>query len=68
MSSKIQTGLRMPEERYEKIQEYADAVGVSLNSAILLLVDIGLRAVESVSLPQTEGGQFSSPSAGQHTP
>ena len=54
MSSKIQTGLRIPEERYEKIQEYADSVGVSLNSAILLLVDIGLRAIESVNLQANE--------------
>ena len=44
-SSKIQTGLRIPETKYRELIGFADQAGVSLNAAILMLVDIGLSAV-----------------------
>lgn len=43
--NKIQTGLRIPQDRYEKLREMAERSGVSLNAVILALVDIGLSAV-----------------------
>lgn len=42
---KIQTGLRIPLSRYDELKEMADRSGVSLNALILLLVDVGLSAV-----------------------
>ena len=39
---KIQTGLRIPEERYMELQELADEVGISLNALLLMLIDLGL--------------------------
>lgn len=39
---KIQTGLRIPIVRYTELQGLADEIGVSLNSLILMLVDLGL--------------------------
>lgn len=39
---KIQTGLRIPAERYEELNTIAENVGVSLNALILMLVDLGL--------------------------
>lgn len=42
---KIQTGLRIPQDRYNEIKELADRAGVSINSMILTLVDIGLSAI-----------------------
>ena len=42
---KVQTGLRIPQERYEELKELAEKSGVSLNSIILFLVDVGLSAV-----------------------
>lgn len=39
---KIQTGLRIPAGRYAELQEVAEVVGVSMNSLILMLVDLGL--------------------------
>ena len=39
---KIQTGLRIPEERYTDLQELADEVGISLNALLLMLIDLGL--------------------------
>lgn len=43
--TKIQTGLRIPEKRYDEISQIALRSGISINAAILLLVDIGLEAV-----------------------
>lgn len=43
--SKIQTGLRIPESRYNELKELADKSGISLNAAILFLVDVGLSAI-----------------------
>lgn len=42
---KIQTGLRIPQSRYDELKEMADRSGISLNAMILFLVDIGLSAV-----------------------
>ncbi len=43
--SKIQTGLRLPEEQYQRLQAMAQQMGVSLNALILLLIDAGLTAL-----------------------
>lgn len=42
---KIQTGLRIPQNRYEELKEMADRSGVSLNALILFFVDVGISAV-----------------------
>lgn len=43
--AKIQTGLRIPQERYDGLRMMAERTGVSLNAIILHLVDIGLSAI-----------------------
>lgn len=40
--NKVQTGLRIPEQRYEELQKMAEEMGVSLNSLLLMLIDLGL--------------------------
>lgn len=45
MNCKIQTGLRIPEERYETLLNMSEDMGVSLNSLVLMLVDVGLSAI-----------------------
>jgi hypothetical protein len=42
---KIQTGLRIPQTRYEELRIMAEKSGISLNTLILFLVDVGLSAV-----------------------
>lgn len=42
MDSKIQTGLRIPEKRYEELASLAQEMGVSINSLLLMLIDLGL--------------------------
>lgn len=42
---KVQTGLRIPQGRYDELRIMAENSGVSLNSLILFLVDVGLSAV-----------------------
>ena len=42
MSDKVQTGLRIPEKRYNELVSISEDVGVSVNSLILMLIDIGL--------------------------
>lgn len=39
---KIQTGLRIPIKRYNELSELADEMGVSVNSLVLMLIDLGL--------------------------
>lgn len=39
---KIQTGLRIPQARYEELTNLSKEMGVSLNALILMLVDLGL--------------------------
>lgn len=43
--NKIQTGLRIPQERYEELKGLADRSGISLNAVILYLVDVGLSTI-----------------------
>lgn len=42
---KIQTGLRIPQKRYEELIALADRMGVSINTLALMLIDVGLSAV-----------------------
>ncbi len=42
---KIQTGLRIPQSRYDELKDMADKAGISLNAMILFLVDVGLNAI-----------------------
>lgn len=42
MNDKIQTGLRIPEKRYEELAFLAQEMGVSINSLLLMLIDLGL--------------------------
>ena len=44
-NQKIQTGLRIPAERYEELRAIAARSGVSLNALALYLIDVGLLAV-----------------------
>ena len=48
MNTKIQTGLRISENQYERIKEKADRAGISINQMILVLVDIGLNYLDMV--------------------
>lgn len=60
---KIQTGLRIPFDRYTELKEMADRSGVSVNSIILLLVDVGLSVINS----GIEKGIRTFPQPQQHT-
>ena len=42
---KIQTGLRIPESRYEELVQLSERSGMSVNAAVLMLVDIGLDVI-----------------------
>ena len=44
---KIQTGLRVPETLYERIQAHSANTGLSLNSQILMFVNIGITLADS---------------------
>lgn len=50
--NKVQTGLRIPEKRYEELTKIADEMGVSINSLILMLIDLGLSLRECNITPQ----------------
>ena len=43
---KVQTGLRIPINQYERIKERADRAGISINQMTLILVDIGLTFLD----------------------
>lgn len=43
---KIQTGLRIPQERYEEIRAISESSGASVNSIILHLIDIGIKVIQ----------------------
>lgn len=45
MSEKVQTGLRVPEMQYNRLQEMSGRMGISLNALTLMLVDIGLTVL-----------------------
>lgn len=40
--NKVQTGLRIPEEHYNELCEVTNEMGVSLNSLLLMLIDLGM--------------------------
>lgn len=42
---KIQTGLRIPQARYDELKAMADRSGLSINAIILFLVDVGLNSI-----------------------
>ena len=42
---KIQTGLRIPQDRYEELKEIAQRSGLSVNAVILILVDTDRKSV-----------------------
>lgn len=42
MNDKIQTGLRIPEKKYAELTDVAEEVGVSINSLILMIIDLWL--------------------------
>ena len=44
LDSKIQTGLRIPKNRYNELKDMANKSGASINSIILFFVEIGLSA------------------------
>lgn len=46
MVEKIQTGLRVPSEQYARLSVAAERMGVSLNSLMLMLIDMGLTVLE----------------------
>lgn len=52
---KVQTGLRIPENQYERIKEKADKIGISINQMVLILVDIGLNYLD---MDMTEQNHF----------
>ncbi len=60
---KIQTGLRIPQDRYEELKEIAQRSGLSVNAVILILVDTGLSVID---LGMTELRRFHAHSS-QHT-
>lgn len=45
MKHSVQTGLRIPEELYNQLREYAEKTGLSINAQILCLIRIGMDAV-----------------------
>lgn len=50
-TEKIQAGLRIPAETHKKLTDFADKTGISLNSAILLFVHIGMSVAENGFIP-----------------
>lgn len=48
---KIQTGLRVPEHQYKRLDTMSQRMGVSINALILILIDMGLNHLE---LPSKE--------------
>lgn len=52
MKDKIQTGLRIPEKRYEELTKIASEAGLSLNSLILALIDLGLAVRNGCTISQ----------------
>ena len=43
--TKVQTGLRIPEDRYEVLKQLAERSGVSINAMALMMIDVGMHAV-----------------------
>ena len=62
-NDKIQTGLRIPAQSCAELSCMAEVMGISLNSLILFLVDIGLSAVNL----GVEAAARSEPHSPQHS-
>ena len=43
--AKVQTGLRIPQGRYDELLQFAGRSGISVNAAALMLIDIGLEVI-----------------------
>ncbi len=43
---KIQTGLRIPEGQYKRLNVMSERMGVSINALILILIDLGINQFE----------------------
>lgn len=46
---KIQTGLRIPVDQYDRILAISERMGISINALILVLIDVGLNHLEMES-------------------
>lgn len=55
MNDKVQTGLRIPQGRYDELTGLAEELGVSLNALILMLVDLGLSLRNGKIILQEQG-------------
>lgn len=58
MIQREQIGLRVPSNVNERLQQKANAMGVSVNALILMLIDIGLTAWDNsfILRPQEREG------------
>lgn len=45
VNDKVQTGLRIPCKLYEELTALASRMGISLNALALVLIDVGLSAI-----------------------
>jgi hypothetical protein len=54
MANSIQTGLRIPSELDNKITAKAKELGISKNAFLLVLIDLGFKAYDSLSPSQPE--------------
>lgn len=48
--AKIQTGLRIPQARYEDIVKLSEQSGASINTVLLMLMEIGWRVIQPEGL------------------
>lgn len=48
--AKIQTGLRIPQARYEEIVNLSEQSGASINTVLLMLMEIGWRVIQPEGL------------------
>lgn len=48
--AKIQTGLRIPQARYEEIVKLSEQSGASINTVLLMLMEIGWRVIQPEEL------------------
>lgn len=55
----ITTTLRIPKTKNDYLRQKADEIGVSQNSLILMLLDIGVRAYEQFGYSSPEDGDSS---------
>lgn len=52
---KVQTGLRIPEPLYNDLQSRAARMGISINSLVLMLVELGITLLDKGVIPQQAG-------------